>query len=142
VPWLVKAVSFASVQGLLGVGSEQSVPVDRAVATLAHRPPGTIEIRDAVARGPTLGLNVAGTVDHVADTLDISGTLVPSYYMLNEGVARIPVVGGVLGKMTGGALEAVSFTARGPRSDPVVSVQPLSSLAPGVTREWLRKLGL
>jgi hypothetical protein len=144
VPFLVKTVSLASVRGLvdLGSGADQAIVVDRAVATVAHRPPSTIEIRDAVARGPTMGLTLAGTVDHGAGTIDLEGTLVPSYYMLNEGVAKIPVVGGVLGKVTGGAVQAVTFTARGPRTDPTVSVQPLSSLAPGVVREWLRKLGL
>jgi hypothetical protein len=142
VPWLVKAVSLASLRGLLDLGSEQAIAVDRAVATVAHRPPSTIEIRDAVARGPKLGLTVAGRVDHAAGTIDLEGTLVPSYYMLNEGVSSIPVVGGVLGKVTGGAVQAVSFTAKGPRTDPVVAVQPFSSLAPGVVRDWLRKLGL
>jgi hypothetical protein len=142
VPWLVKAVSLASLRGLLDLGSEQEIAVDRAVATVAHRPPSTIEIRDAVARGPKVGLTVAGKVDHVAGTIDLEGTLVPSYYMLNEGVASIPVVGGMLGKVTGGAVQAVSFTARGPHTDPVVAVQPFSSIAPGVVRDWLRKLGL
>jgi hypothetical protein len=142
LPWLVKAVSLASLRGLFDLGAEQAVTIDRAVATVAHRPPSTIEIRDAVARGPKMGFTVSGRVDHAAGTIDLEGTLVPSYYMLNEGVASIPVVGDVLGKVTGGALQAVSFTARGPRTDPVVAVQPLSSLAPGVVRDWLRKLGL
>jgi hypothetical protein len=141
VPWLVKLVTLASIRGLLDLGSDKSVVVDRAVATVAHRPPSIIEIRDAVARGPQIGLNLAGTVDHTADTLDLTGTIIPSYFLLNEGVDRIPVIGGIIGLATGGAMEAMSFTARGPRGDPVVAVQPLSSLAPGVLREWLRKLG-
>jgi hypothetical protein len=141
-PFLVKAVTLASLRGLVDVGGEKAIDIDRVVATIAHRAPSTIEIRDAVARGPEIGLTVAGKIDHAAGTIDLEGTLVPSYYMLNEGVSKIPVVGGVLGKVTGGAVQAVTFTARGPRADPVVAVQPLSSLAPGVVREWLRKLGL
>ncbi len=141
VPWLVKLVTLASIRGLLDLGSDKSVVVDRAVATVVHRPPSIIEIRDAVARGPQIGLNLAGTVDHTADTLDLTGTIIPSYFLLNEGVDRIPVIGGIIGLATGGAMQAMSFTARGPRADPVVAVQPLSSLAPGVLREWLRKLG-
>ena len=43
---------------------------------------------------------------------------------------------------TAGALQAVTFTVTGTRAEPVVSVNPLSSLAPGVMREWLRRLGL
>jgi uncharacterized protein YhdP len=142
VPWLVKAVSLASLRGLLNLGSEQVVVIDRAVATVAHRPPSILELTDAVARGPTLGLNLSGRVDLDADTLALDGTLVPSYYMLNEGASSIPIVGGLLGRVTGGALQAVTFTVSGSRNDPVVSVKPLSSLAPGALRDWLRKLGL
>jgi hypothetical protein len=143
VPWLVKVVSLASVRGLVGgLGSEQAVAIDRVVATLAYKPSGLIEIRDAVARGPQLGIKLQGTVDPAQDVVDLTGTVIPSYYFLNEGADSIPVIGGFIGMATGGALQAVTFTVRGSRSDPVVAVQPLSSLAPGVMREWLRKLGL
>lgn len=142
VPWMVKLVSLASLRGLLELGSEQDVELDRVVATFAHRPPALLEVRDAVAHGPKLGLRLAGTIDTAKDTVDLDGTIIPSYYLLNEGVDRIPVVGGILKYATGGAVQAVTFTVRGSRAEPAVSVQPLSSLAPGVTREWLRKLGL
>src|SRR5262249_25555392 len=39
VPWLVKLVSFASVRGLIGMGSERTVVIDRVVAMVASRPP-------------------------------------------------------------------------------------------------------
>jgi hypothetical protein len=142
VPWLMKVVSLASIRGLLDLGTAQSVFIERAVATVAQRRANVLEVRDAVARGPTLAIRVSGEVDRTAGTLALEGTLVPSYYMLNEGADRIPIVGGVIGWATAGAVQAVTFTVRGPRTDPVVSVQPLSSLAPGVLRDWLRKLGL
>jgi hypothetical protein len=141
-PFLVKVISLASIRGLLGLGSEQVVTFDRIVGTLAYGPPGAFEIRDAVARGPQLALKIHGTLDTAKDELDLTGTVIPSYYLLNEGADSIPLIGGIIGMATGGAFQAVTFTARGPRADPVVSVNPLSSLAPGVTREWLQKLGL
>ena len=142
VPWLVKLVSLASIRGLSGLGSEQTVVLDRVVATLARREPDRIQISDGVARGPQMGLTLDGTWNHAQDTLDLRGTVVPSYYFLNEGVEQIPVIGDIIGLATGGALQAVTFTVRGPRNEASVAVQPLSSLAPGVLREWLRKLGL
>jgi hypothetical protein len=141
VPWLVKVVSLASIRGLLDVGSQQTVAVDRAVMTAVATSPQTFEIRDAVARGPQLGLKLAGTVDRERGELDLRGTLIPSYYWLNEGADRIPVIGPVLEMATGGALQGVDFTVRGSRADPVVTVQPISSLAPGMLREWLKKVG-
>jgi hypothetical protein len=142
IPWLVKLVSFASVKGLVGMGSEQTVVVDRVVATIASRPPRTIELKNLVARGPQLGLTLDGTIDRTTDALELQGTVIPSYYFLNEGADRIPIIGNVIGFATAGAFQAVTFTVSGTRAEPVVSVNPLSSLAPGVMREWLRRLGL
>jgi uncharacterized protein YhdP len=141
VPWLVKLVSLASLKGLMNLGSEQTIAIDRLVALLAHRPP-VLEIVDATASGPNLTLKFSGTIDHAQDVLDLQGTLIPSYYRLNEGAGRIPLIGGMIDMATGGAVQAVNFTVKGSRAEPVVSVHPISSLAPGVLREWLRKLGL
>ena len=97
---------------------------------------------DLVARGPKLTLKLSGTFDHDADALDLRGTLIPSYYLLNQGVDQIPVLGPLLSRATGGAVQAVDFTVKGPASEPIVKVQPLSSIAPGVLRNWLQRLGL
>jgi hypothetical protein len=46
--------------------------------------------------------------------------------------------------VTGGGREGVQvidFQVRGTRADPAVTVNPLTSLAPGVLRDLLRKLG-
>lgn len=142
VPWLVKVVSLASVRGLLDLGSQQTIAIDRAVVTIAATSAKQLEIRDGVARGPQVGLTLAGSVDRDSGELDLRGTLIPSYYFLNEGAERIPIIGGVIGMATAGAVQGVDFTVTGSRADPVVAVQPISSLAPGVLREWLRKLGL
>ena len=141
-PFFVKLLSLASIRGLIGLGSEDAVTFDRVVGTLAYRPSGILHIQDAVARGPQLALKVQGTLDTSKDVLDLTGTVIPSYYLLNEGADSIPVIGNIIGMATGGAFQAVTFTARGPRADPAVAVNPLSSLAPGVMREWLQKLGL
>jgi hypothetical protein len=95
-----------------------------------------------VARGPQMGITLDGTIDRVSDAVELRGTVIPSYYFLNEGADRIPVIGNIIGFATAGALQAVTFTVSGTRAEPVVSVNPLSSLAPGVMREWLRRLGL
>jgi hypothetical protein len=139
-PWLVKLVSLASARGLLDLGAPQAVLFDRVVAGVGHRPP-VVALTDGVARGPKLALALAGTIDHGADALDLEGTLVPSYFLLNEGAARIPILGPVLGGSAVGAVQAVGFAVRGPRAEPTVTVRPLSSLAPGMLREWLRRLG-
>ncbi|MGH7893570.1 MAG: AsmA-like C-terminal region-containing protein [Candidatus Binatia bacterium] len=141
LPWLVRVVTLTSLRGLMGATSDRSIVFDRVTALLSHRAP-TIVMKEGSARGSQLGLTGTGTVDLAADTLDLAGTLVPSYYWLNEAPGRVPVIGSVLSLATGGAIQAVNFTVRGPRENPKVAVQPISSLAPGALRDLLRKLGL
>jgi uncharacterized protein YhdP len=140
VSWLVRVIEFASVRGMFKP-SGGAAPIDRMVATLVGRP-DAVEVTDAVAKGPTLAVTVRGAVGHPSGVLDLEGTVAPSYFLLNEGMDRLPVIGGLLSRATGGAVQAITFTVRGPRDDPSIVVQPLSSIAPGVLREWVRKLGL
>jgi hypothetical protein len=101
-----------------------------------------ITVRNARAHGPKMGLLIDGTIDRTTDTIDARGTLVPSYYYLNEAPGRIPLIGGMLDRAMGGAIEGVDFTVDGPYDDPRVTVHPLSSLAPGALRDLLMRLGL
>ena len=63
------------------------------------------------------------------DTLDLRGVLSP-LYMLNA-------IGSVMTRK-GEGLIGVNFRLRGPASDPQVSVNPLSALAPGFLRDMFR----
>jgi hypothetical protein len=108
---------------------------------VSHRTP-VVTVRDARARGPKMGLLGDGTIDRTTGAIEARGTLVPSYYYLNEAPGRIPLIGGVLERATGGAIEGVDFTVAGPYDDPRVTVHPLSSLAPGALRDLLMRLGL
>lgn len=132
-PWLLRVATVASLGGLVDPLSRDGVAFDQLTADLAwHRP--VLTLTDAAARGRTLSLTLAGTSDRDAGTLDLKGTLIPSYFGLNEAPGRIPVVGEML---TGGALQAFAFEVTGPAADPKVSVNPLASLAPGALRKLL-----
>ena len=64
--------------------------------------------------------------------MDIAGTLVPAY-TLNSVIGDIPLLGLLVGG-AGQGLFAANFRMYGPRDEPHVSVNPLSTLAPGVLR--------
>ncbi|ATQ66830.1 MULTISPECIES: YhdP family protein [Methylosinus] len=95
---------------------------------------GRLTMRDGVMSGPETGLTVDGFIDVARDKIDVSGTFVPAYG-LNNLMSNIPVIGVML---TGGENEgmfAVSFRVSGAFSAPVLTVNPLSVIAPGLLRK-------
>lgn len=89
-----------------------------------------LEIRDMRTSGPALGIQARGRIEIAADRIEMEGTIVPAN-AVNSLFGRIPVIGEVL---FGPGLFAARYTVRGPRSNPEVTINPLSALAPGVLR--------
>ena len=90
--------------------------------------------------GPQVGFNLSGFVDHARDRLDITGTFVP-VYMLNNAFSQIPLVGLILGGGRNEGLIAVEFRVSGALTNPSVTVNPLTVVAPGILRKlfgWMQ----
>ncbi len=92
-----------------------------------------IELNDARAFSPSLGVTAKGRFDRVRDTADVQGTIVPAYFF-NSLLGRMPLVGKLFSPERGGGLFAARYTVRGPLADPSVSVNPFSALTPGFLR--------
>lgn len=90
-------------------------------------------IRGAL-QGNVLGGTVSGTVNLAEQTLSLSGTFVP-IYALNNFFAKIPILGFALGGNSGEGLIGVTYRLSGSVSDPVLSVNPISAIAPGIFRK-------
>ncbi len=56
-------------------------------------------------------------------------------YGLNNAFAQIPIVGNILAGGRNEGLLAVTFGVSGKASQPTVSVNPLSAVAPGIFRK-------
>lgn len=95
---------------------------------------GRLTMRDGVMSGPETGLTVDGYIDVARDRIDVSGTFVPAYG-LNNLVSNIPVIGVVLGGGEHEGMFGVSFRVTGAFSAPVLTVNPLSVIAPGLLRK-------
>ncbi len=91
-------------------------------------------IKDAVIFGPQIGLTFNGLIDSGRDRVSLSGTFVPAYG-LNNAFAQIPVLGNILGGGRNEGLLAVTFGVSGRASQPQISVNPLSAVAPGIFRK-------
>ncbi len=137
-PWLLRLATLASLSGLQDAVSNGRLVFDRAGARLALRWP-TLSFTDGVATASSLGLRADGTLQLESQRVQANGTLIPSYYGLNEGGTKLPIIGGLIGAVTGGALQAFDFGVTGAMATPDVKLQA-SSLAPGALRDLVRKL--
>ncbi|MBI3274984.1 MAG: hypothetical protein HYZ60_03360, partial [Methylocystis sp.] len=91
---------------------------------------GRLGLREGVMSGPEIGLTVDGYVDFARDHIDVSGAYVPAY-ALNNLLSNIPVLGLIL---VGGRHEgvfALNYGVSGSIDGPVLTVNPLSAIAPG-----------
>jgi Protein of unknown function len=97
------------------------------------RVPGRVALRDGVVRGPVLGGTIDGIIDYSRDAVDLRGTLVPLYGP-NNLFGWLPVVGPILGGSKEGVF-GFTYQVVGRPGRPVLNVNLLSVLAPGVLRQ-------
>lgn len=95
---------------------------------------GTLTIRDGVVKGPTIGATIEGSIDYGANQVRMSGTFVPMYG-LNNMFGQIPIVGLFLGGGSNEGLIGVTYEVVGTPGKPVLRVNPISAMAPGVLRK-------
>ncbi len=93
-----------------------------------------LNIRDGAIANPTIGSTIEGWIDFDRDTMDLNGTFVPAYGV-NNLFGQLPVLGLVLGGGSQEGLIGVNFRVSGKTSAPVLSVNPLSAIAPGFLRK-------
>jgi hypothetical protein len=92
-----------------------------------------LELRDARAFSPSLGMTVKGHLNMNSEIANLEGTIVPAYFF-NSLLGKIPLLGGVFRSEEGGGLFAARYTIKGSLNDPSVFVNPLSMLTPGFLR--------
>ncbi len=97
------------------------------------RMPGRVGLRDGVVRGPLLGGTIDGVVDYSRDEMHLRGTLVPLYGP-NNLLGQLPLVGLFLGGEKEG-LVGITYEVVGRPGNPVLHINPISALAPGLLRK-------
>lgn len=138
-PFLARLLTLASLRGALGNLTGAGIRFD-TIDALLHEEGGIVTVREGVGRSDSFALVARGTIDLDEGMIDFRGSLVPSYFGVNQGLGKLPIIGGLL---TGGeekAVQAFDYRARGPASDPKVSVDGLSSLTPRVLSDLYRRI--
>jgi hypothetical protein len=98
------------------------------------RQAGQFTIREGVVKGPAIGLTIEGNIDYVSNRVRMSGTIVP-VYGLNNMFGQIPIVGLFLGGGSNEGLIGVTYEVVGSPGQPVMNLNPISAMAPGVLRK-------
>ena len=83
-----------------------------------------------------VGATIEGSIDTIANQVRMSGTFVPMYG-LNNMFGQIPVLGLFLGGGSNEGLIGVTYEVVGTPGQPVLRVNPISAMAPGVLRKIL-----
>ncbi len=125
---------------LSGYGFLLGVPSRQLVVTKFEAPfvlnGDTLMLTDAHASNAALGATLRGPIHLARETLDLKGTIVPSY-LFNALPGKLPGVGAVFSPEKGGGLLAATLTIKGPIDRPQLRVNPLALLAPGILRRLL-----
>ena len=98
------------------------------------RQSGQLAIREGVVKGPTIGLTIEGSIDYSSNKVCMSGTIVPMYG-LNNMFGQLPVIGLFLGNGNNEGLIGITYEVVGSPGAPVMRVNPISAILPGVTRK-------
>lgn len=133
MPLLTRVLAAGSLEGLANLmGGGQGIVFERLRADFVWED-GVLELREARAAGPSLGVTWSGVVNLPGSRMDMDGTLLPSYG-INSVLGGLPVIGGLLTSRTGEGVIGVTFSVNGPFNSTRVTANPLSALAPGVLR--------
>ena len=98
------------------------------------RQSGQLSIREGVVKGPTIGLTIEGSIDYNSNKVCMSGTIVPMYG-LNNMFGQLPVIGLFLGGGSNEGLIGITYEVVGSPGAPVLRINPISAILPGVTRK-------
>jgi hypothetical protein len=98
------------------------------------RRPGKLSVRDGVVWGPAIGATLEGNFDYAHDDVRLRGTFIPAY-ILNNFLARFPIVGTILGGGQNEGIFGMTYEVTGPPGNATLRVMPMSMFAPGIFRK-------
>jgi hypothetical protein len=131
-PFFARLFSAGSFGGLLDLMRGQGIGIDRLEMPFSVKG-DVINIREAHASGPSVGLSGEGYVDRGANQLELRGAVAP-IYGINSFLGAIPLVGNILVSKEGEGIIGVTYTASGSLDEPKIAVNPLAMLTPGIFR--------
>lgn len=129
-PALARLSTAAETGSAAGIAT---VDIERLLFDLAFAD-GRLRISDGVVRAATAGLSLQGEIDFSRDTVRLAGTYLPAS-AFDSFLGKIPLIGQTMFAGGRAGLLGVTFRLAGAIDDPVLTVNPLSAIAPGIFRK-------
>ena len=132
---MLRILSFTGIAEVLGGDGLAFDKLESDFSWLYRKGGSLLVLKHGRTSGNSLGLLFDGTFDNQKRKVDVSGTVVPMS-AVNEVIGAIPIIGDILTGGSGGVF-AATYSIKGPFEKPVISVNPLSILTPGILRRIL-----
>ncbi len=132
-PVVGKVLQAVTLYGLVDALRGPGLVFDRMATSFRLQGP-LLTVENARAFSSSLGLTANGSFDFSRKLVNLHGTVVPAYFF-NALPGRLPLLGKLFSPEQGGGVFAATYGLHGPLSDPTVSINPLSALAPGFLRQ-------
>lgn len=137
-PLIARVLTLGSLRGINDAIAGNGIAFTRLELPFAMQGE-TVRVEKGRAVGPALGLTGDLEIDNASETIKANGTLIPAY-SINSVLGNIPIIGKFLVGRPGEGVFALTFQIEGPTADPLITVNPLSALAPGFLRRILEGL--
>lgn len=130
---LVNALSLPGIMQLLGNEGISFTRLESDFSWAKAKGGDVITVKDGRTSGASIGLTFDGSIDRIAETINITGTIVP-VTLVNDIIGSIPVLGEILSGGSKGGVFAATYSMRGAAKNPTITVNPLAVLTPGFLR--------
>ncbi|MCM1323881.1 MAG: DUF3971 domain-containing protein [Acetobacter sp.] len=133
-PVVAKVLSLASLTGMVDMLTGEGLTFSHLTAPFTYTfSTKNLATEGARMFGSVLGMSVSGRYNLVDEDVEAKGLIIPAYG-LNKFIGNIPLVGKVLAGKDG-TVFATNYDISGSIDKPVVSINPLSTLAPNSIKE-------
>jgi hypothetical protein len=131
-PLLARVFAAGSLNGLVALLNGEGIEIAKASGDFEFYK-GRLTVADARASGPSVGITAQGTMTSGGGPVELKGAVAPAY-QINSILGKAPIVGDILVGRKGEGVVALSYDVKGRSDAPIVTVDPLSALAPGFFR--------
>ena len=133
-PVFAKLLSLSSLSGIVDMLTGEGLRFTHFNAPFSYTfSTKDLSTEDARVFGPVLGVRLNGTYNLVDDIIQAKGMVIPAY-TLNTFIGNIPVVGKILAG-SDGSVFATNYSITGTTEKPIITINPLSTLAPNSIKE-------
>ncbi len=131
-PFLARLFSAGSLIGFGNLMQGGGIEVDDLKVPFTAKN-GVLDIQNARATGPAIGVSAEGYVDRPKNEIALKGTLVP-LFGINSALGYIPLLGDLLVSKPGEGIIGMVYSVEGNADEPHVNINPLSMVTPGFFR--------